>query len=159
MEIRPSYEESHLLVAAIRILVHRDGRSPTPEEVAGFLEFSTEKVFVLVHELRKMNVLKVLESPFELRLDIGDPVPLETLPRGETGPSIEGELAEFHSREQEKKQEMDRMFRGGEADRRRKERVAKLEQEFLKFKPKPGALGGLFKNPPADDAEDEPRPS
>ncbi len=155
MEIRPSYEESHLLVAAIRILVHRDGRSPTPEEAAAFLGFSTEKTYVLIHELRKLGVLKVLESPFELRLDVGDPVPLETLPRGETGPSIEGELADFHSREQEKKQEMDRMFRGGEADKRRKERVAKLEQEFMKFKPKPGALGGLFKEPPADEPEDK----
>lgn len=114
--------------------------------MAGLIQFSTEKTYVLVHELRKLGVLRVLESAFELRLDVGDPVPLESLPKGATGPSIEGELAEFHSKEQEKKEEMERMFRGGEADRRRKERVARMEQEFMKFKPKRGAAGGLFKD-------------
>jgi hypothetical protein len=44
------------------------------------------------------------------------------------------------------------MFRGGEADKRKRERVARLEQEFARFKPKPGALDGLFK--PAADKED-----
>lgn len=147
MEIKPSYEESHLLVAAVRVLCHRDGRSPTPGDVAGLIQFSTEKTYVLVHELRKLGVLRVLESAFELRLDVGDPVPLESLPKGATGPSIEGELAEFHSKEQEKKEEMERMFRGGEADRRRKERVARMEQEFMKFKPKRGAAGGSSRTP------------
>jgi hypothetical protein len=155
MEFTPSYEESHLLVAAVRVLTHRDGRSPTPEDVARFLQFSTEKTYVLIHELRKLEILRVLESPFEMRLDVGDPVPLESLPKGVSGPSIEGELAEFHSREQEKKQEMERMFRGGEADKRRKERVAKIAQEFMKFKPKPGAAGGLFKNPEEEDPPED----
>ena len=155
MDFKPSYEESHLIVAAVRVLCHRDGRSPTPEEVASLLQFSTEKTYILVHELRQLGILRALESPFEIRLDAGDPVPLESLPKGATGPSIEGELAEFHSREQEKKQEMERMFRGGEADKRRKERVAKMEQEFMNFKPKPGAAGGLFKDSGKDEAEED----
>ena len=45
------------------------------------------------------------------------------------------------------------MFRGGEADRRRKDRVTKLEQQFAKFKPKPGAAEGLFKKPEAEEEE------
>jgi hypothetical protein len=145
MELLPAYEDAHLAVAAVRILSHRDGRSPTPEEVAGLLGFSTEKVYVLVHELRKLGILRALESPFDLRLDVGDPAPLETLPRGADGPSIEGELTEFQAREKEKQEKMERMLRGGEGDRRRQERVARLEKEFMKFKPKAGALEGLFK--------------
>jgi hypothetical protein len=155
MEYTPGYEESHLLVAAVRVLSHRDGRSPTPEEVAGLLKISTEKAYILVHELRRRQILRVLESPFELRLDVGDPLPLEQLPRGATGPSIKGELEEFYSREKEKKAEMERMFLGGEADKRRKERVAKLEQEFSSFKPKRGAAGGLFKSSPPEKDPDE----
>jgi len=163
MEVLPAYEDSHLLVAAIRILSHRDGRSPTPEDAAALIGFSTEKAYVLVHELRRLGVIRALETPFELRLDVADPVPLEKLPRGGSGPSIEGELSEFHEREQEKKDAMERMFRGGEADRRRKERVSRLEEEFMKFKPKPGAIQGLFKegeDGESDDpaAEQEPSP-
>ena len=154
MDFKPSYEESHLIMAAVRVLCHRDGRSPTPEDVARLLQFSTEKTYILVHELRKLGVLRALESPFEIRLDPGDPVPLESLPKGAAGPSIEGELAEFHTREQEKKQEMERMFRGGEADKRRQERVARMEQEFMKFRPNKKA-GGLFKEPEKSDADEE----
>lgn len=153
MEFIPGYEESHLLVAAVRVLAHREGRSPTPDEVAAFIQLVPEKVNILVHELRKRGILKALEGPFEMRLDPGDPAPLESLPRGGTGPSIQGELEEFHSQLHEKKKEMERMFRGGEADRRRKERVAKLEQEFSKFKPKSGAIDGLFKKPRVEEEE------
>ena len=153
MEFIPGYEESHLLVAAVRVLTHREGRSPTPAEVAAFIQFVPEKVNILVHELRKRGILKALEGPFEMRLDPGDPALLEALPRGGSGPSIQGELEEFHSQLQEKKKEMERMFRGGEADRRRKERVAKLEQQFSKFKPKPGAADDLFKKPGAEEEE------
>ncbi|MFH1265846.1 MAG: hypothetical protein ABIK89_08960 [Planctomycetota bacterium] len=151
MEFIPGYEESHLLVAAVRVLAHREGRSPTPGEVAGFLDIVPEKVNILVHELRRRGILKALEGPFETRLDPGDPAPLESLPRGGAGPSIQGELEEFHSQLQEKKKEMERMFRGGEADRKRKARVAKLEQEFSRFKPKSRGAEGLFKKSPAEE--------
>ena len=153
MEYSPEYEESHLLVAAVRVLMHREGRSPTPDEVAALLRISPEKAHILVHELRKRGILRALEGPFDLRLDVGDVAPLEELPKGQTGPAIASELEQFHSEQAEKKKEMERMFRGGEADRRRKERVAKLEREFSKFKPKHGAIDGLFKEPGDGDEE------
>lgn len=155
MEFIPEYEESQLVVAAVRILVHRDGRSPTSDEVAEFLRLSPEKVHILVHALRQRGALRALEGPFDLRLDVGEMAPLEELPKGKTGPSVQAELEEFHSQQQEKKREMERMFRGGEADKRRKDRVAKLEQEFAKYQPKRGALDGLFKKPaPEEEPED-----
>ncbi len=153
MEFVPGHEESHLIVAAVRVLAHRDGRSPTPDEIAELLHLSSEKVHILVHELRKRGVLKALEGPFDLRLDLGDLAPLEDLPRGDNGPDIQGELEEFHAQAVERKREMERMFLGGEAEKRRKERVAKLEEQFARFKPKPGAADGLFKPPPPDEDE------
>lgn len=145
MKLRPGYDDSHLVVAAIRILIHRDGRLPTPQEIADLLGVSPEKVNLLVHQLRGLAVLKALEGPFELRLDIGDIAPLETLPKDATGPSIKGELADFKTRDREKKAEMERMFREGDADRRRNDRVARLEEEFSRFRPRPGSIDGLFK--------------
>lgn len=145
MKLKPGYDDSHLVVAAIRILIHKDGRLPTPQDVAALLDVSPEKVNLLAYQLRELQVLKALEGPFELRLDIGDIAPLETLPRDSTGPSIKGELADFKVREKQKKAEMERMFLEGDADRRRNDRVSKLEKEFSSFRPKPGSIDGLFK--------------
>ena len=142
----PSYQEAHLIVAAIRVVQHREGRPPTPEEVAALLNLPKEKVFILVRALAARGVVQMLETPFEVRLDVLDPTPLEALPRTDGEPEMKGELDEFYEREREKKAEMDRMFRGGEADKRKQDRVKKLEEEFRKFKPK-GGPEGLFGKP------------
>src|SRR5262245_8509349 len=132
MAYTPSYQEAHLVVAAIRILHHQQGSPPTPEQVASLLHLPKEKVFVLVHELRTRNILHAMESPFEIRLDVLDPKPLEALPKTDGEPEMKGELDDFFEREKEKKAEMDRMFRGGEADKRRQDRVKRMEEEFRK---------------------------
>ncbi|MFN8549314.1 MAG: hypothetical protein U0527_15405 [Candidatus Eisenbacteria bacterium] len=140
----PNYHEAHLVVAGIRVVQHREGRPPTPEEVAELIALPKEKVHVLLRALASRGVVQIMENPFEVRLDVLDPAPLETLPRDASTPEMKGELDEFYEREREKKAEMDRMFRGGEVDKRRQDRVKKLEEEFRKFKPK-GGPEGLFK--------------
>ncbi len=155
MGYEPTYRESHLVVAALRILEHRTGKSPTPEEIADFLEINREKVGILVHELDKKKVLRVLQSPFDVRVDIVDPKPLETLPAEGDAPAVTEELADFAAKSKQKKQEMEEMLRGGEAEKRRRERVAKLEQEFKSFKPKKGELDSLFGSSSQDNDEDD----
>lgn len=147
----PSYEDAHLIVAAVRVLQHREGGAPTPASITDLLGLASEKVHVLVHQLRERGVLYAYENPFELRLEVKDVALLESLPHAGSEPEIKGELDEFHEREREKKAEMDRMFLGGEADKRRAARVKKLEDEFKTFKPKGGRPDGLFKN---DDTAD-----
>lgn len=144
MKIAPNYYESHLVVAAIRVLSHTEGRPPTPGEVATLLGLSSEKVHVLVHELGKLEIIRLMESPFDLRIDVQDPVPLEQLPRAVSDAAMTEELADFKEKSREKHDEMQRMFQGGEAERRRKERVSKLEEHFKSFRPKPGQLESLF---------------
>ncbi|MEZ4651336.1 MAG: hypothetical protein R3E97_21600 [Candidatus Eisenbacteria bacterium] len=121
----------------------RPGKSPDPDAIADLAGLSREKVHVLVHELANRKVLRVLQTPFDVRVDVLDPKPLEDLPMEDTGPGVSEELAEFAERSKEKKREMERMLRGGEAEKRRKERVAKLEEHFKSFKPKKGARESL----------------
>src|SRR5512145_925482 len=64
MAIKPNYHEAHLIVAAVRVLSHRDQRPPTPEEVASLLGITSEKVHIVVHELGGLGVLRLLKSPF-----------------------------------------------------------------------------------------------
>lgn len=149
MAAGPTYEDAHLFVAAIRVFQHLEGRAPVAADVATLLRWSPEKANIVVHQLAERKVLFVTENPFESRLDVLDPAPIEKLPRAGTGPEIKGELDEFHEREKEKKLAMDRMFLGGEADKRRQERVKKLEDEFKNFKPKTRP-GDLFKEPDAE---------
>jgi hypothetical protein len=161
MGYAPNYYESHLVVAAIRVLGHRNGRPPTPEEVAELLGYGTEKTYVLMHELKGRKIIRVMESPFDVRMEVIDPVPLETLPREASDPAMKEEIADFHSKSEKKQKDMERMFRGGEAEKRRRERVAKLEAQFKSFKPKPGGLDNLFGgagqgDPGSSDSEDEP---
>jgi hypothetical protein len=153
MTVRPNYQEAHLVVAGVRVLLFKEGRPPTPEEVAALLGMSVEKVHVLVHELSEMRVLRALRGPFTTHLDVIDPRPLEQLPRGDDEPAIKQELADFGEKSREKKIEMDRMFRGGEAERRRKERVSRLEEQFKTFKPKRGEFESLFGQGDAGDEE------
>ncbi|MCA9726573.1 MAG: hypothetical protein R3E12_11120 [Candidatus Eisenbacteria bacterium] len=152
--VLPSYEDAHLVVAGIRVLAHKESKPPTPEEVASLVGLSEEKVHVLVHELSELHVIRVVKTPFTVHLDIIDPRPLEELPRGDQGPAMQQELADFGEKSREKKAEMDRMFRGGEAERRRKDRVAKLEEQFKTFKPKRGDLENMFGSSGEADEED-----
>lgn len=153
MAFTPTYQESHLVVAAVRILEHTTGKSPDPDAIADLAGLGREKVHVLVHELANRKILRVLQTPFDVRVDVVDPKPLEELPMEDTGPGVSEELAEFSERSKEKKREMERMLRGGEAEKRRKERVAKLEEHFKSFKPKKGELESLFGGSGSDDSE------
>lgn len=144
MGFTPTYRESHLVVAAVRILEHTTGKSPNPDQIAELAGLGHEKVHVLVHELAARKILRVLKTPFDVRVDVLDPKPLEELPEEDTGPGVSEEIAEFTERSKEKQREMERMLRGGEAEKRRKERVAKLEEHFKSFKPKKGELESLF---------------
>ena len=155
MKIAPNYFESHLVVAAIRILTHKEGRPPTPDEVAELIGFSGEKVHVLAHELGKLKIIRAMESPFDVRLDVLDPVPLESLPRTESDTAMTEELAGFKAKSKEKQDEMQRMFRENEAEKRRKDRVSKLEEHFKSFKPKPGQLDALFGGGSAGEEDDD----
>lgn len=154
MGFTPTYQESHLVVAAIRILEHTTGKSPSADEIADLTALGREKVHILVHELAKREILRVLQTPFDVRVDVIDPKPLEDLPREDTGPAVAEELADFTERSREKNREMERMLRGGEAERRRRERVAKLEENFKNFKPKKGELDSLFGPPEAGDDDE-----
>lgn len=155
MKNAPNYHESHLVVAAVRILSHTEGKPPAPEEVAKMLGLTSEKVYMLARELKERDILRMLESPFDVRLDVLDPRPLESLPREHDDGAMIEELAEFKTKSREKHDEMTRMFAENEAEKRRKERVSKLEEQFKSFRPKPGQLDALFQGPDDEDSSAE----
>ena len=136
MHVRPSYEDGHLVVAAVRVLLHNGPKPPTPEEIADLIGLAPEFVRNLVISLGDEGILRVVENPFEIRAEIADYARLEDLPRTVDTPSIKDELDEFVKRKREAVEETQRMLRLGEIEKRKKEKLSKLEDEMKKMKGK-----------------------
>jgi hypothetical protein len=134
--VLPSRAKGHLTIAALRILAHREGRGPRSEEIAEMLGWGHEETLVVLRGLVDIGVLRMNETPFEVRFELGDHLRLEELPEGEDEEELQSEVEDFQRRSRSRKEELDRMFQAGEGSRKRKEKLASLEEEFSEFRKK-----------------------
>lgn len=130
----PSYADGHLFVAAIRVLDHREGRPPTVEEVASLLGHSREIAYHIARGLAERGIVHLLAGPFETRIEITDHTALEGLPRGEDGPAFEEDLRAFQEKKRKDRDEMGGFFAEGGVEKKKQEKLSKMEEEFRKFK-------------------------
>jgi hypothetical protein len=130
----PSREEGHLIVAAIRLLQHREGRSPRPEELAELLEWPAAALRVHLVALQKEGVVALVESAFDTHVEIRDHLRLEELATAAEATDLETELANFDRRKQEETERMGRLFSEGEPARRQAERLQKMDKELQDFR-------------------------
>jgi len=128
-------EEGHLIVAAIRILSHREGAPPQLEPIAELLDWPPESVRLKAAALVEQGILRRIDSAWQSHLEVGDHLKLEDLPAAETETGLDAELADFDRRKQAEADRIDRMFADGTlADEKRR----KLDE-----------MGeGLFDTPP-----------
>jgi histidyl-tRNA synthetase len=133
---KPSYEDGHLAVAAVRVLSHRDPMPPRAEDIAEMLGLPPDFVRNLVVSLGHLGILKVLENPFEIRVELGDHTLLEGLPKGSEAPTIKDELDSFIQRKKREVEETEKMLSLDEIEKKKKEKLSKLEDEMKKMKGK-----------------------
>jgi hypothetical protein len=145
MPSNPTYEQGHLLVAAVRVLLHKEGRAPTVEEVAGLIEDSPEVVRVHLRWLEERGIVHIVTNPFETRVEIADHGALEGLPREGSGPQMEEEVQEFKERFKSKQEKIGKLFSTDDMARRSDERKKKLEEDLRRFKPRGAPPGGPIK--------------
>ncbi len=131
---RNDYDDGHLLVAAVRVLTHREGRPPSVEEAATLIGLSREVGYHLVRRLAALGIVRLVETPFEARLIVEDHTRLEQVPRGPSGPPIASEFETFKAKHDEKQRALDRLFGEGVMDKKRKDRVTSLEEQFKRFR-------------------------
>jgi hypothetical protein len=136
MAQKPSHEDGHLVVAAIRVLCHKAAKPPTPEDVANLLDLPADFVRNVVVALGALGVLHVIENPFETRAELGDHILLEDLPRASESPSIKDELDSFVMRKKKEAEDTEKMFTPDEIEKKKKEKIAKLNQEMKRMKKK-----------------------
>lgn len=136
MAHRPSYEDGHLVVAAVRVLSHQTDKPPTAESIADLLGLAPDFARNLVVALGEEGVLKVVETPFEIRVEVKDHAKLEDLPKQSQGPSIQDELEAFTKRKQKEVEDTRKMFTIEEMEKKKREKLSKLDQEMKKMKGK-----------------------
>jgi len=139
MDVRPSYEDSHLIVAAIRVLSNNAAKPPTPEDVAELLDKPPDFVRSTIIVLGTQGILRVVENPFEIRAEVGDYLKIEDLPRASEVPSIKSELDEFVRRKKEAQDETGKSLSLDEIEKKNREKMARLEDEMKRMRgdPKP----------------------
>ena len=126
--------QAHLIVAAVRVLVHKAGRPPSVEELAELLGWSREFCGHLCRGLESQEILMALKSPFDIRYDVGDHVKIDTLPTDDSGPKLKDEVDAFHEEFKKRQESLQNLFDSGEMEARKKKRLAGLEDELRGFK-------------------------
>ena len=137
MNVRPSYEDTHLIVAAVRVLSNNAAKPPTPEDVAELLDKPPDFVRSMIMVLGTEGILRVVENPFEIRAEVGDYLKVEDLPRASEVPSIKSELDEFMRHKKEVEDETGKSLSLDEIEKKNKEKMARLEDEMKRMRGKP----------------------
>jgi len=144
MDTLPTHQQGHLVVAAIRLLVHLEERPPADERVAGFLELPREEVSHWARGLERHGVIRLVTSPFETRYELVDHTLLETLPREHEKRALAEEVETWKEQHAKERESLQDLF-GSEKDRKRQS-ISKLEAELERFK-----SGGRPRSPFTDE--------
>lgn len=119
--------EAHLLLAAIRILSHRHGRPPRPDEVAELLEWPEATVRLRASRLQDLGAVGLVESAYAQHLEIRDHLSVEGLPDAPVEALAE-DLADFERRKQAEAQRMEQLFSDGTFTRERQARLDRMDE-------------------------------
>jgi len=155
MEKTPDYAQGHLLVAAVRVLEHREGKPPTYEEIGGLLGISHEVVGAYARALRDQGIIKILETPFDTRVEVADYLKLEELPREARTAAMKGEVDAFLERTRTKQEKVEDLFKGGKFKEEQKKKFAGLEEQLKGFQKKKVRDPFAKSEPPPGEADPE----
>jgi hypothetical protein len=147
----PTQSEAHLVVAAIRVLIHRDGSAPRPDDIAELLQLPPAVLRVQLAALQDRGVVAIVESAFDTHVEIRNHLAIEDLAAAETDGALSEDLADFDRRKQAEAEKMEKLFSDGDHRRRQSERMDKMDAELQDFgkKKKPPRAAGK-KDPLAD---------
>lgn len=132
---RMNRAEGHLIVAGIRVLAHRLGRGPTPEELAELLGLSASSVRLQLTALADLGAVAVVESAFETHAEVRDHGRLEELSE-EEGPAIGDDLKAFDEKKRQETERMSQLFESGDQEARQKDRHRRMDEDLESFRRK-----------------------
>ena len=130
MQGKDFYSDAHLVVAAIRIIEHRNSAPPSIDEVCRTISFSLEQGNFVCRKLNEMNIINVVEGAFGTKLFIKNHLLLEDIPKGATEDNLEKELKKFQESKKDYTQKI-KLFQS-EQEKKRKDLFTELEKKLKK---------------------------
>ena len=91
------YSNTHIVVAAIRVLTHQKNTPPSIDDVCQALSFSLEQVNFICNKLEEMQIIEIIEGSYGTRLFVKNHLKIEDIPRGDKVSGLEEELKKFQS--------------------------------------------------------------
>lgn len=135
MENLSFYHTAHLLVAAIRVLEHRDGHPPSVEAMGQLLSASVEQIHRLCRKLEQHGIVQIAGGDYGIRVFIKDHAAIEQLPDDTPKAGLEDELAKFRQEQQSRNKTIEDLKSREEA--RKKELFKQIEQQFKSTRKQP----------------------
>ena len=130
MKNRDLYSSAHLVVAAIRILEHRNTVPPSIDEVCQTVSFSLEEGSFICKKLHEMGIVNLVEAAHGNRLFITNHLKIEEIPREEKRDKFKEELKKFQSDRNKFAQKIE-SFQAEQA-KKKKNLFAELEDKLKK---------------------------
>ena len=135
MQHSDSYENAHLVVAAIRIFSHQNSRHPSIDEICRILSISLEQGYLICKKLKDMGIVDVVEGAYENHFFIKDHLKIEEIPKGQKEDKFEDALKKFKDSRKDFSKEIE-SFQAKQA-KKQKALFAELEEKLKKGSDKP----------------------
>ena len=124
------YSNAHLMVAAIRILTHKNSKHPSLNEICKTLSFSLEQGNLICKKLKDLGIIDVVEGAFENHLFIKDHLKIEEIPRDKKEDRLEEALKKFKDSKKDFSKKIE-SFQAKQAEKQ-KALFAELEEKLKK---------------------------
>ena len=130
MEPANLYSNAHLIVAAIRILEHRNSSPPSVENVCDTLSVSLEQGSMVFRKLEDLKIIEVVEGPYGTRLFIRNHLMIEEIPKDSKEGGIEEDIKQFQNTKKDYTKEIE-SFQAKQTEKQ-KNLFAELEKKLKK---------------------------
>jgi len=124
------YSSAHLIVAAIRILEHRNSSPPSVENICDTLSVSLEQGNLLFRKLEELKIIEVVEGPYGTRLFVRNHLMIEEIPKDSKESGIEEEIKQFQNTKKDYTKKIE-SFQAKQAEKQ-KNLFAELEKKMKK---------------------------
>ncbi len=124
------YDEAHLFVAAIRVLAHQKGAPPSVEEVCQLLSRSLDWGSTVAGKLSKTGAVIVTETPYNVKLFVGNHLKLEEISKEKKESGIDKEIEKFRKSRQDITNKVESVQ--AELDKKKQDLFADLEKKLKK---------------------------
>jgi hypothetical protein len=135
MEHADFYYNAHLVVAAIRILTHKNSTPPSIDDVCRTLSFSLEQGNFTCKKLKEIGIIDVVEGAFGGRLFIKNHLKIEEIPKDKKEDKLDEALKKF----QNSKKEFSKKIESFQAEQTQKQKdlFAELNKKLKEKSDKP----------------------